>query len=48
VYANSSHVFTVQQSDNGDCYSDSDGVSCTKDVSESAVEKFGMQCIVKL
>jgi hypothetical protein len=48
VYANSSHGLTVQQSDNGDCYWDSDGVSCTKDVSESAVEKFGVQWIVKL
>jgi hypothetical protein len=48
VSTHSSHCLTVQQSDDDDCYSDSDRDSYADDSSESGDEKYGMSRTVKL
>jgi hypothetical protein len=47
VYAHSSHRFTVQQSDNNGCCSNSNGDSYTKDGSESGDEQYGVPGLAK-
>jgi hypothetical protein len=44
VFADSSHLSAVHQSDGGDSYSDSDGVSCTEYFSEAYQESDADDC----